>query len=178
MDGKGSLLLTGQLGEVMQESAQLRCSYCPVACHGPWASRTSISESSHPHPTGDARGDPKRMEATRATSSILSLAARSLERAAIYPEEPACGSARRLPIVRRPRRARHLGIHPHPTFILGSATGRSCSTRASSRGVPPVNGRGCIGLPRGRAAQTHAMKDVAGRLRIGHLAVPGDGASS
>ncbi len=61
MDGKGSLMLTGQLGEVMQESAQAALSYARSHATDLGIRERRFRQARHPHPRargGDPQGRP------------------------------------------------------------------------------------------------------------------------
>ena len=59
MKGSKGLTITGQLGDVMKESAQAALSVIALACQGAWSSRRLLQQERHPYPrTGrrDAEG--------------------------------------------------------------------------------------------------------------------------
>ena len=63
MEGKDELILTGQLGNVMQESARAGLSATSGPGPGSWAStRRSFEKSTHPHPRAGGRDAQGRAE--------------------------------------------------------------------------------------------------------------------
>ena len=58
MEGRGQPLLTGQLGDVMKESAQAACQLCPLVGHAAGRGPAALREAGHPHPRARGR-DPE-----------------------------------------------------------------------------------------------------------------------